>query len=254
MAPASDTARRPRLVWLRAQVRAVRDETPGIRTLTVDLPGWRGHRPGQHVDVRLTAADGYQAQRSYSVASAPEAGRIELTVERLEDGEVSPWLAGEARDDAAFELRGPIGGYFVWDVTVGGPVQLVAGGSGVAPLLSMVRHRVAEGGDQPMRLLYSARSLNDVVAHDELVDLAARDSGFELVCTLTREQPPGWNGYARRVGAALLAEALWAPQARALTYVCGPTRFVESVASSLVDLGYRAEGIKTERFGPTGTP
>jgi ferredoxin-NADP reductase len=241
-------------MWQRARVLALRDETPDIRSLTVDVDGWLGHRPGQHVDVRLTAADGYQAQRSYSIASAPEAGRLELTVERLDDGEVSSWLAGEARDGDAFELRGPIGGYFVWDVTKGGPVQLVAGGSGVAPLLSMVRHRVAAGGDQPMRLLYSARSLNDVVARDELVDLAARDSGFELVCTLTREQPPGWSGYARRVDGALLAEALWGPETEALTYVCGPTRFVESVASALIDLGYRADSIKTERFGPTGTP
>lgn len=241
-------------MWLRARVCAVRDETPDIRSLTVDVPGWLGHRPGQHVDVRLTAADGYQTQRSYSIASAPEAGRLELTVERLDDGEVSSWLAGEARDGDAFELRGPIGGYFVWDVTVAAPVQLVAGGSGVAPLLSMVRHRVAEGGDRPMRLLYSARSLSDVVAHDELVDLAARDSGFELVCTLTRKQPPGWSGYARRVDGALLAEALWGPETEAGTYVCGPTRFVESVASALIGLGYRADSIKTERFGPTGTP
>jgi ferredoxin-NADP reductase len=241
-------------MWLRARVSAMRDETPDIRTLTLDVPGWPGHRPGQHVDVRLTAADGYQAQRSYSIASAPEAGRLELTVERLEDGEVSTWLAGTAREGDTFELRGPIGGYFVWDVAISGPVHLVAGGSGVAPLLSMVRHRVAAGGDQPMRLLYSARSLNDVVAHDELVDLAARHSGFELVCTLTRAQPPGWNGYARRVDRALLAEALWGPETEARTYVCGPTRFVESVASTLVDLGYRSDSIKTERFGPTGTP
>jgi ferredoxin-NADP reductase len=241
-------------MWQRARVLAVRDETPDIRSLTVDVDGWPGHRPGQHVDVRLTAADGYQAQRSYSVASAPEAGRLELTVERLDDGEVSSWLAGEAREGDAFQLRGPIGGYFVWDVTTGGPVQLVGGGSGVAPLLSMIRHRVAAGGDQPMRLLYSARSLDDVVARDELVDLAARDSGFELVCTLTREQPPGWSGYARRVDGVLLAEALWGPETQAWTYVCGPTRFVESVADTLVDLGYRADSIKTERFGPTGTP
>jgi ferredoxin-NADP reductase len=241
-------------MWQRARVCAVRDETPGIRTLTVDVDGWPVHRPGQHVDVRLTAADGYQAQRSYSVASAPEAGRLELTVERLDDGEVSSWLAGEAREGDTFQLRGPIGGYFVWDVTTAGPVQLVGGGSGVAPLLSMIRHRVAAGGDQPMRLLYSARSPNDVVARGELVDLAARDSGFELVCTLTREQPPGWRGYARRVDRVLLAEALWGPETQALTYVCGPTRFVESVASTLIDLGYRADSIKTERFGPTGTP
>ena len=254
MGPAFETVRGPRLMWQRAIVLAVRDETPGIRTLTVDVAGWLGHRPGQHLDVRLTAADGYQAQRSYSIASAPEAGRLVLTVERLEDGEVSSWLAGEARDGDAFELRGPIGGYFVWDVTTGGSVQLVAGGSGVAPLLSMVRHRVAAGGDQPMRLLYSARSLDDVVAHDELVDLAARDPGFALICTLTRKQPAGWSGYARRVDAALLAEALWGPENQALTYVCGPTRFVESVADTLVDLGYRADSIKTERFGPTGTP
>src|SRR5918996_958553 len=246
MAPAPVTARRPRLVWLRTRVCAVRDDTPAIRTLTVDVAGWLGHRPGQHVDVRLTAADGYQAQRSYSIASAPEAGFLELTVERLEDGEVSSWLAGEAREGDTFELRGPIGGYFVWDVTIDGPVQLVAGGSGVAPLLSMVRHRVAAGGDQPMRLLYSARSLDDVVAHDELVDLAARDPGFALICTLTREQPPGWSGYARRVDAALLAEALWGPQTQALTYVCGPTPFVESVASTLSDLGYQADRIRTE--------
>jgi ferredoxin-NADP reductase len=249
-----DTARRPRLLWQHARVAAVRDETPSIRTLTVDVPGWRGHRPGQHVDVRLTAPDGYQAQRSYSIASAPRAGGLELTVERLDDGEVSWWLAGEARQGDAFELRGPIGGYFVWDVTMDGPVQLVAGGSGVVPLLSMVRHRVAAGGDQPMRLLYSARSLDDVVARGELVDLAARDPGFELICTLTRARPPGWDGYARRVDRELLTEALWEPAARALTYVCGPTQFVESVSGTLVELGYQADRIRTERFGPTGTP
>jgi ferredoxin-NADP reductase len=248
------TVQRARLLWQRAHVSAVRDETPGIRSLTVDVPGWQGHRPGQHVDVRLTAADGYQAQRSYSIASAPHAGRLELTVERLDDGEVSSWLASEARAGDTFDLRGPIGGYFVWDVTLDGPVQLVAGGSGVVPLLSMIRHRVRAGGAQPMRLLYSARSLGDVVARDELVDLAARDPGFALICTLTRDHPPGWNGYARRVDRELLAEALWAPAAQALTYVCGPTRFVESVASALVDLGYQADRIRTERFGPTGTP
>ena len=253
-APIATTARRARLAWLRAQVVGLRDETPGIRTMVLDVAGWQGHRPGQHVDVRLTAGDGYQAQRSYSIASAPLTGRLELTVERIADGEVSAWLADEARVGDDFELRGPIGGYFVWDSGLGGPVQLVAGGSGVVPLLSMVRQRVAAGSDAAMRLLYSARSLADVIARDELDALAAADPAFDVVYTLTRERPEGWDGYGRRVDRALLAEVLWGADSGALTYVCGPTRFVEAVADALVDLGHRADRIRTERFGPTGMP
>ena len=252
--PTATAARRARLAWLHARIAGLRDETPSIRTMVLDVAGWPGHRPGQHVDVRLTAEDGYQAQRSYSIASAPREGHLELTVERVDDGEVSAWLAGEARVGDDFELRGPIGGYFVWDTDVGGPVQLVAGGSGVVPLLSMVRHRVAARSDAAMRLLYSARSLADIIARDELDALAAADPAFAVAYTLTREHPEGWDGYARRVDRALLAEALWAPDSGVLNYVCGPTRFVEAVAGTLVDLGHRADRIRTERFGPTGMP
>ena len=247
-------SRRPRLEWQRARVIGLRDENPRARTLELHVPQWQGHRPGQHVDVRLTAEDGYQAQRSSSIASAPPPGRLELTIERVEDGEVSSWLAGEARQGDGFELRGPIGGYFVWDAAMGGPVQLVAGGSGVVPLLSMARHRVQAGSDVPMRLLYSARSFDEVIARGELEALAVQDPAFDLVWTLTRQQPAGWSGYARRVDRDLLDETLWRPGAGASTYVCGPTRFVEAVATTLLELGHRTDRIRTERFGPTGMP
>jgi ferredoxin-NADP reductase len=220
------------------------DETPQVKTIILDAPDWPGHRAGQHVDVRLTAEDGYQAQRSYSIASAPEDQLLAITVEKLDDGEVSPYLAEELRVGDKLELRGPIGGYFVWDAQQGGPLLLVGGGSGVVPLVSMLRHRAAVAPSVPARLLYSARSLDDVIYRAEL-------EGFDVVYTLTREQPAGWTGFARRVDDAMLREVA-DPNAEGLAYVCGPTRFVEAVADGLVGVGYAPENVRTERFGPTG--
>jgi ferredoxin-NADP reductase len=227
-------------------------ETPRVRSLVLAVPDWTGHQAGQHLDVRLTAEDGYQAQRSYSISSAPEDdGRLTLTVERLDDGEVSPYLADELRAGDQLELRGPIGGYFVWDASLTDPLLLVGGGSGVCPLMAMLRHRAARASGVPTRLLYSARDLGDVIFRSELDGLAAGQD-LDVVLTLTRERPAGWTGYGRRVDAAMLAEVAWAPERRPLVYVCGPTPFVESVAGSLVALGHDPGRIKTERFGPTG--
>ncbi len=228
----------------------MRPETDRVRTLALDVAGWPGHRAGQHVDVRLTADDGYQAQRSYSIASAADGARVELTVERIDDGEVSPYLTEEARAGDRFELRGPVGGYFVWDPNPAGAVLLVGAGSGVVPLMAMVRQRVANGDAVRTCLLYSARSWEDVIYRDELERHGQGGDGFEIVYTLTREQPPDWNGYGRRVDRELLADV--APEELALTFVCGPTPFVEAVAEALVGLGHEPSRIKTERFGPTG--
>ena len=223
-----------------------------MRSLVLDAPDWPGHLAGQHVDIRLTAEDGYQAQRSYSIASAPEEGRLALTVERLGDGEVSPYLTDVLVAGDRLELRGPIGGYFVWDVDDGGPVILVGGGSGVVPLMAMIRHRAAVGSDVPMRLLYSVKTLGDLIYRDELEELAGRGDGFEAFFTLTREQPEGWTGYTRRVDRELLAKVSWPASESLLAYVCGPTGFVEAVASALVESGLPPSHVKTERFGPTG--
>lgn len=241
-----------RLTWRVATVVAVRPENARAVTIVLDVPGWPGHLAGQHVDVRLTAADGYQAQRSYSISSAPEAGpALTLTVERLEDGEVSPYLVDEVRPGDEVELRGPIGGYFVWEPGTGDPLLLAAGGSGICPLMAMLRHRAARSSTAPARLLYSARSQEDVVFRSELDRLAA-GGGLGVFLTLTRARPPGWTGYARRVDPTMLAEVAWPPDRRPLAFVCGPTPFVESVASGLVALGHAPGRIKTERFGPTG--
>jgi ferredoxin-NADP reductase len=237
-----------RLTWRVATVAELRPETPRVQTIALDVPGWEGHRAGQHVDVRLTAEDGYQAERSYSIASSPDEERLELTVERLDDGEVSPYLTAEARPGDQFEIRGPVGGYFVWDPDPGGAVLLVGGGSGIVPLMAMARQRAANGDEVATRLLYSARTLEDVIYRDELAELTR--NGLDVVYTLTREQPEGWTGYARRVDRDLLAEV--APDDLALAFVCGPTPFVEAVAEALVDLGHEPSRIKTERFGPTG--
>jgi ferredoxin-NADP reductase len=237
-----------RLTWRVATVAEIRPETPRVKTLALDVPGWEGHRAGQHVDVRLTAEDGYQAQRSYSIASAADAARLELTVERIDDGEVSPYLTEEARSGDRFEVRGPVGGYFVWEPEPGGAILLVGGGSGVVPLMAMVRQRAANGDDVPTRLLYSARTWDDVIYRDELEQLAG--DGLDVVYTLTRAQPDGWTGYARRVDRELLAQVV--PEQFALAFVCGPTPFVEAVAQTLVELGLDPARVKTERFGPTG--
>jgi ferredoxin-NADP reductase len=229
-------------------VEEVVDETPRVRTIVLDVPDWPGHRAGQHLDVRLTAEDGYRAEREYSIASAP-GEPVAITVERLEDGEVSPYLTEELRAGDGLELRGPIGGYFVWGGDDGAPLLLLAGGSGVVPLRAMLRHRQRSGSEVPARLLYSARTLDDVIYRREL---DAAGDGVQVVYTLTREQPPGWSGYARRVDAELLAEVAWPPEDEPRAFVCGPTSFVESVAGGLVELGYPPARVKTERFGATG--
>jgi ferredoxin-NADP reductase len=244
------TALLGRLTWQVTEVVDVVAETRRVKTITFDVPGWPGHRAGQHVDVRLTAEDGYQAQRSYSIASAPNGTRIELTVERLDDGEVSPYLTDELRPGDQLELRGPVGGYFVWDPSQGGPLLLVAGGSGVVPLMSMIRLRAAAGSDAETRLLFSSRGWDDIIYRGELERLS--DSGLTVVHTLTRSQPPGWTGYARRIDAEMMAEVAPGPAERPRVYVCGPTPLVEAVAEALVQLGHEPRAIRTERFGPTG--
>jgi ferredoxin-NADP reductase len=244
MARAAVLGRLAPLAWQLGEVVDLVEETSRVKTVVLEVPDWTGHRAGQHVDVRLTAEDGYQAQRSYSIASAPEDDQLAITVERLDDGEVSPYLAEELVVGDKLELRGPIGGYFVWNAEQGGPLLLVGGGSGVVPLVSILRHRAAAGAEVPARLLYSARSLDDVIYREEL----ERD---EVVYTLTREQPPAWQGYARRVDVAMLREIAF-PGAAGIAYVCGPTRFVETVADALVTIGYDPERVRTERFGPTG--
>jgi ferredoxin-NADP reductase len=229
-------------------VDAVAEETARVRTIVLDVPDWPGHRAGQHLDVRLTAEDGYQAAREYSIASAPGEA-VAITVERLDDGEVSPYLTEELRVGDAIELRGPVGGYFVWGPEDGGPLLLVAGGSGIVPLRAMLRHRRRSGSEVPVRLLYSSRSLDDVIYRAELDEPI---DGVEVVHTLTRVQPAGWRGYSRRVDVALLGEVAWPVDEDPLTYVCGPTSFVETIASGLVELGYPPTRVKTERFGATG--
>jgi ferredoxin-NADP reductase len=231
-----------RLTWRVAEVTDFVEETPRTRTLVLDVDGWNGHRAGQHVDVRLTAEDGYQAERSYSIASGPDDVRLELTVERIDDGEVSPYFVDVVERGDAFEVRGPVGGYFAWEPADGGPLLLVAGGSGVVPFRSMLRARPA---DVPARLIYSARTLDDVIYRDELSAL-----GGDVVLTLTREQREGVR--SGRVDADLLREAGFAAADDPRIFVCGPTSFVEAVASTLVALDHALERIRTERFGPTG--
>jgi ferredoxin-NADP reductase len=239
-----------RLTWRVADVLDVVPETPRVKTIAFDVPDWPGHRAGQHVDVRLTAEDGYQAQRSYSIASAPASPRIELTVERLDDGEVSPFLTDELRPGDQIELRGPVGGYFVWEPSHGGSLLLVGGGSGVVPLMAMIRLRATAGSAPDTRLLFSSRSWDDVIYRNELERLEG--DGLRVVHTLTRWQPDSWTGYGRRVDAEMLAEVGPSPAERPHVYVCGPTPFVEAVAQALVQLGHEPQRVKTERFGPTG--
>ena len=245
----------PRLEWRVATVVDVRQETARAHTLVLDVPLWPGHRAGQHVDVRLVAEDGYQAQRSYSIASAPEEETVALTVERLEDGEVSPYLCDVLSVGKGVEVRGPIGGYFVWESNRAGRLLLVGGGSGVVPLMAMLRHRAladaAVRASAPVRLLYSARTRDDVIYREELERLA-QDPDVEVTFTLTREAPADWNGYRRRIDKAMIGEVSWPPSEMTRGFVCGPTALVESVASLLVELGHDPSRVLTERFGPTG--
>jgi ferredoxin-NADP reductase len=240
--------------WQLATVKAVRAETPTVRTLTLSMPAWIGHRPGQHVDVRLTAADGYSVERSYSIGSEPERGpEIDLTVERIEDGEVSPFLHDVVEPGDRFEVRGPIGGYFVWEASDHAPLFLVAGGSGVVPLMAMLRHRAHAGARNQTRLLFSSRHHGEIIYRTELDLLAARADGFSVVHTLTRSQPEGWTGYSRRIDERMLTEVLEPIGLAARTYICGPTALVEAAADSLVRLGFPPDRVRTERFGPSGT-
>ena len=231
-----------------ATLRDARIEAPNVRTLVLDVPGWPGHEAGQHVDVRLTAEDGYQAQRSYSIASGPEDPRLELTVERIDDGEVSPYLAGVVQAGDEFEVRGPVGGHFTWRATDGGPLLLVAGGSGLVPLMAMLRHRAAQRSDVDARLLLSARTAEDILYRDEL----ARLGDVMVHTTLTRSQPPGWEGSSRRVDADMLYELGPRPEERPRIFVCGPPAIVERAADLLGVLGHDWHSIHAERFGPTG--
>jgi ferredoxin-NADP reductase len=245
------TSRGP-LTWQFGTVAEIVQETPRVSSLYFDVPDWVGHEAGQHVDVRLTAEDGYRAERSYSLASPPEDSRLALTVERLEDGEVSPYLVGELRPGDKVELRGPIGGYFVWRGDDDRPLFLVGGGSGVVPLMSMLRHRARIKSRAPAVLLFSSRTLADVIYRDELDRLAAAGDGLRVVHTLTREKPAGWTGYTRRIDEAMLGEVAWPRERDPAVFVCGPTPFVEAAASLLVGMGHDARAIKTERFGATG--
>ncbi len=243
------TAVRGRLTWQLATVGRVTEETSRVRTITFDQADWPEHRAGQHLDVRLTAEDGYQARREYSIASAP-GEPVAITVERLDDGEVSSYLTLGLRRGDELEIRGPIGGYFVWGPEDGGPLLLVAGGSGIVPLRSMLRHRSRSGATVPVRVLYSVRTRDDVIYAAEL---NGPGDGVEVVCTLTRERPPDWTGRTGRVDAAMLREVAWPAEMSPQAFICGPTSFVEAVASSLVEIGYEPGQVKTERFGATGS-
>jgi ferredoxin-NADP reductase len=240
-----------RLSWQLARVLELVEETPRCTSLILEPPDWPGHRAGQHVDVRLTAEDGYQAQRSYSIASGPEDAQLLLTIERLDDGEVSPYLVNELRPGDELELRGPIGGYFVWERSSGGPLLLIAGGSGVVPLRAMLRHHVATGGDAAARLLYSTRSLDEVLYRHELESLTS-DHGVGVHVALTRAWPEDWEGHRGRISPELLRNVSWPPDEHPLIYICGPTGFVEAIAGQLVEAGHDPRAIRTERFGPSG--
>ena len=242
------------IAWRLGTVAALRDETPTVRSLTLDVEGWPGHRAGQHVDLRLTAEDGYSVERSYSIASASgEGSSIEVTVERIPDGEVSPFLHDTVVAGDRLELRGPIGGYFVWEPALGGPLLLVAGGSGVVPLMAMIRERRQAGSTTPTSLLLSSRHHEEIIYGDELDRLAGTGDGLTVVHTLTRSQPPGWTGYRRRIDQRMLADVLEPIGVDVRVYICGPTALVETAADALLGLGLAPDRIRTERFGPTGT-
>jgi ferredoxin-NADP reductase len=238
------------VTWRIATVAEVKPEARRAKTLVLDVPDWPGHLAGQHVDVRLTAEDGYQTERSYSIASSPQDPRLALTVAQIGDGEVSPYLTDEVRVGDQLELRGPIGGYFTWQFADGGPLVLLAGGSGLVPLMAMLRYRADVSSDVDAQLLVSARAFSDVLYRAELEQLAKDGVGVHY--TLTREQPDGWTGWAGRVNAEMLAALGADPRREPRVFVCGPTGFVEHVAGLLVQLGHDPHAIKTERFGPTG--
>ncbi|MGO9544413.1 MAG: ferredoxin reductase [Rhodomicrobium sp.] len=237
--------------WLVATAREIVTETPRVKTLRLDVPGWPGHLPGQHVDIRLTAEDGYQAQRSYSIASPPEDDGLALTVELVDDGEVSDYLVNELRPGDKFGIRGPIGRHFVWTVAEGGPLFLIGGGSGLVPLMSMLRHRKRQASKVPAALLYSSRTFEDIIYRAELEALAA-DPALNLTITLTRGTPPKWAGPSRRADRAMLVEAGFGPETMPQIFVCGSNSIVEAVSRQLVELGHAPSLIKTERFGPSG--
>jgi ferredoxin-NADP reductase len=240
-----------RLNWLIAKAGEIVAETDRVRSIVLDCPGWPGHVPGQHIDIRLTAEDGYQAQRSYSISAPADGEQVVITVELVDEGEVSPFLIEDLRVGDQIEIRGPIGGYFVWEPSRGGPLQLLGGGSGVAPLMAMLRERVRSGSDVPVRYLSSARSYDDLIFRQELESITSEAEEVEVLHALTRSQPPKWTGLTGRVNRVMLAQHVWPAFTRPLCYVCGPTGFVETVASTLVALGHQPGRIKTERFGPT---
>jgi ferredoxin-NADP reductase len=220
--------------------------------LILSVPEWRSHLAGQHLDIRLTAEDGYQASRSYSIASPPASSSLELIVECLEEGEVSSYLCEELREGDPLEIRGPVGGYFVWKTAMDSPLFLIAAGSGIAPMMAMLRHRHSSGSRTPVRLLYSSRSPEEAIYRDDLEEMSSSDPAFEMIHTFTRAAPQTWKGYRRRVDIQLLREVAWPTSVEPAIYVCGPTSFVETVADGLIELGYQPERVRTERFGPTG--
>jgi ferredoxin-NADP reductase len=251
---ATEAARVParRLSWQIASVRDIIVETPRVKSVALHLPDWPGHRAGQHVDIRLTGEDGYQAQRSYSIASPPESELLALTIERIENGDVSPYLVDDLRKGDRFEVRGPIGGHFVWTVAEGGPLCLVAGGSGIVPLMAMLRHRERQKNRTPATLLYSSRSLSEIIYREELDTMTERGGDTRVVHTLTRSQPAGWTGHRGRIDLDLLAATCFPPVQKPKVFICGPTPFVEDVSRFLVELGHDPLTVKTERFGPSG--
>jgi ferredoxin-NADP reductase len=239
--------------WQIATVKEIRRETPRVKTFTLGLPNWRPHKAGQHYDIRLTAPDGYQAQRSYSIASEPERnGEIDLTVEKIEDGEVSPYLHDVLMRGDRIEVRGPIGGYFVWEATMEEPLLLIAGGSGIVPLMSMLRHRAAAGAEVPACLLYSSRTFDDIIYCKELDELKSGKNGPKIFQTLTRSQPSGWKGFGRRMDQKMVEDVAGTLGSNFQAYICGPTLLVEAAADYLVAIGVASWRIRTERFGPTG--
>jgi ferredoxin-NADP reductase len=241
------------LNWQIASVTDIRPETAKVKSFTLTLPAWMRHRAGQHYDIRLTAEDGYQAQRSYSIASEPEReGEVDITVERINDGEVSTYMHEVLVPGDRIEARGPIGGYFVWEASMTEPLLLIAGGSGIVPLMSMIRHRAAAGGKNPTALLYSSRMFEDIIYYNELEQLRNTNSGLQIFHTLTRSQPADWKGYARRIDQDMLKEVAGPLGKSVQTYICGPTLLVEAAANTLVEIGVRSDQIRTERFGPTG--